>query len=256
MFAKERQDKIYFMVKNSGAVATSNLVKTFNVSTETIRRDLLEMERDGRLLRVHGGAVEKSGMIPYKDLTDRSAECEKQKQDLALTAAEFVSDGDIIAIDTGSTTAAFARALSVRLSRLTVVTHSLEVFDILRDRFSVILCGGHYMPEEKSFYGALTIDMFNSLHVQKAFLCPSAVSLKYGICDYQKDLYQIQKCLIELSDDIFILADSSKFEKKALLKIDDTSNDYVYITDSDLSESIKKLYAENNIQIYMKGCRK
>lgn len=253
MFANERQDKIYDMIQNNGAVTTANLVDFFCVSIETIRRDLLAMEQDGRLTRVHGGAVAKTAMKPFKKLRERNKEFEKQKYELSLKAAEFISDGDIIGIDSGSTAISFAEVLKERFSKLTIVTHSMDIFEMLSEYkdFSVILCGGHYLREENAFYGELTLNMLNSLHIQKAFIFPSAVSLEYGICDYQKDLYQIQKQLIKASNEIYILADSSKFEKAALLKLSNMKPDYIYITDNSLQNEIVKLYKENNIKIYL-----
>lgn len=85
--------------------------------------------------------------------------------------------------------------------------------------------------------------------MQKAFIFPTAVSIKNGICDYCQELCQVQKKIIASSDEIYVLADSSKFEKNALLKLDDMKQEYVYITDSKLSEEIQRLYAENNINI-------
>lgn len=253
MFANERQDKIYDMIQNNGAVTTARLVNFFGVSIETIRRDLLAMEQDGRLTRVHGGAVAKTAMKPFKKLRERNKEFGKQKYELSLKAAEFISDGDIIGIDSGSTAISFAEVLKERFSKLTIVTHSMDIFEMLSDYkdFSVILCGGHYLREENAFYGELTLGMLNSLHIQKAFIFPSAVSLEYGICDYQKDLYQIQKQLIKSSNEIYILADSSKFEKAALLKLSNMKPDYIYITDNSLQNEIVKLYKENNIKIYL-----
>ena len=145
MFAKERQDKIYLMIQKKGAVTTSNLVECFGVSIETIRRDLLSMEQKGQLVRVHGGAVRKNDMNPFLDLQQRNKEYSEQKRELSLKAAEFVCDGDIIGIDAGSTVISFTEVLKEKFSKLTVVTHSLDVFEILRDHenFSVILCGGH-----------------------------------------------------------------------------------------------------------------
>ena len=209
------------------------------------------MEQDGRLTRVHGGAVAKTAMKPFKKLRERNKEFEKQKYELSLKAAEFISEGDIIGIDSGSTAISFAEVLKERFSKLTIVTHSMDIFEMLSDYkdFSVILCGGHYLREENAFYGELTLNMLNSLHIQKAFIFPSAVSLEYGICDYQKDLYQIQKQLIKSSNEIYILADSSKFEKAALLKLSNMKPDYIYITDNSLQNEIVKLYKENNIEL-------
>lgn len=253
MFAKERQDKIYEIVKNNGAVTASALVKLFDVSIETVRRDLLEMERHGLLSRVHGGAVAIGEMKPYLDLNERNKEFTEQKRHLALKASEFISDGDIIGIDSGSTAISFSEVLKEKFSKLTVITNSLDVFNILCDSFSVILCGGHYLPYEKAFYGSLTLSMLKNLHMQKAFIFPSAVSFEFGICDYQKDLYQIQEQMIKSSDEIFILADSSKFEKKALLKIDDMKTGYRYITDCNINSELEKLYKEHNINLFIGG---
>lgn len=256
MFAKERQDKIYEIVKNNGAVTASALVKLFDVSIETVRRDLLEMERHGLLSRVHGGAVAIGEMKPYLDLNERNKEFTEQKRHLALKASEFISDGDIIGIDSGSTAISFSEVLKEKFSKLTVITNSLDVFNILCDSFSVILCGGHYLPYEKAFYGSLTLSMLKNLHMQKAFIFPSAVSFEFGICDYQKDLYQIQEQMIKSSDEIFILADSSKFEKKALLKIDDMKTGYRYITDCNINSELEKLYKEHKINLYIGGNKK
>lgn len=253
MFANERQDQIYDMVQKNGAVTTSTLVDFFGVSIETIRRDLLTMEQNGRLTRVHGGAVIKSGMKPFKELKERNKEFRKQKYALSLKATEFISDGDVVGIDSGSTAIFLAEVLKERFSKLTVITYSMDVFEILSNHkeFSVILCGGHYLREENAFYGELTLNMLNSLHVQKAFIFPSAVSLEYGIFDYQSDVYQLQKQLLKSSDEIYILADSSKFEKTGLLKLNNMTPEYIYITDHSLQDEIVKLYKENDIKIYL-----
>lgn len=255
MLAKERQSKIQRMLQKDGAVTTSNLVALFDVSVETIRRDFLTMEQNGLLTRVHGGAVANGEMKPFADLAHRNLEFGDQKKELAATAARFVNDGDYIAVDAGSTAIAFAEALKERCSDLTIVTYSSDVFEILRNHknFSVILCGGHYKKNENSFFGNLTLEMLERLHVQKAFVFPSAISLEFGICDYQQDFYLLQKKLLAISDSIFILADSSKFEKKALMKLDDMRPEYTYITDSRLSGELKNIYEENNLKIFNGG---
>lgn len=251
MFAHERQDRIFEMINKNGAVVTSELVSIFKVSIETIRRDLLTMEQDGRLLRVHGGAVAKSGVMPFYSLDERMEQCDNGKRNLAEKAAELVENGDIIGIDSGSTAMAFAEILKIRFTNLTIITHSMDVFNILSPNFDVILCGGIYMQKENAFYGPLTIDMLKHLHITKVFICPTAISLEYGIFDYQHELYQIQKAMMNISERTVILADSSKFEKTALLKIDDMKNDYDYVTDFNISEKLIELYRKNDIKIHI-----
>lgn len=255
MLSKERQNKIEKMILEKGAVAVSDLVGIFGVSIETVRRDLLSMENKGLLTRVHGGAVANGEMKPFRSLEARNEENVDGKKQLANKACEFISEGDYIAIDTGSTAIFLAEAIKESFSRLTVVTYSLDVFEILRDcgEINVILTGGFFNAAENSFYGNLAIEMFDKLHVQKAFIFPTAISLEFGIGDYQSDFYLVQKKLFEISDKKFILADSSKFEKKALLKVEDMKTEYYYITDSGLSAELEKLYGENGISIFKGG---
>lgn len=253
MLAKERENQIVSMIQESGAVTTSKLVSFFGVSIETIRKDLLSLENQGKLARVHGGAVLKGDMKPYLDLKERNKEFSEEKRALSIKACEFINEGDIISIDCGSTAIIFAQVIKEKFNSLTVVTNSAEVFQILKDckNFKLILCGGYYSPSESSFCGGFTLDMLNNIHVQKGFIFPRAISFKYGLCDYDKDVSQIQKKLIEISDEVFILADSSKYEKQALLKIDDMKKEYFYITDSSLNAETQKLYLENDLKIFL-----
>ncbi len=252
MLAENRQKWIADRLSAHDSVTTAELVRELSVSAETIRRDLLEMEELNLLRRVHGGAVRASAMKPFDHLEHRSHQNVDKKQALSRAAAALVRDDDFIGIDMGSTAIYFARALKETCSRLTVITHALDVFDILRGykNFNVILCGGHYMPRENSFYGPLTLDMLDRMHLGKAFIFPSAVSMEAGITDHQQDFYLIQKKMTEISDSIYILADSSKFGKKALLKLCDMRQDYTYVTDSAIDDTEFRLLSENNFVVH------
>jgi len=253
MLAQERQNRILEIVQGNGAVTAAKLVTLFEVSLETVRRDLLALERQGKISRVHGGAVARSGMKSYPELQQRSKEFKAQKYALSLKAASFVSEGDIIGIDAGSTANAFAEVLKEQFTQLTVVTHSKDVFDLLCDHrdFTVILCGGHYMRGNNAFCGVFALEMLKSIHLQKAFITPSALSIEYGICDYEKDLYPIQKQMICSSEQVYMLADSSKFEKTGFLQIDTMKEKYIYVTDAFLSDEAVRLYKENGLQVHL-----
>lgn len=258
MFANERQNKIYYIIRNDGAITTAKLVDMFGVSVETVRRDLLAMEKHGLLTRVHGGAVAKGDMQPFLELKERNKKYSANKSELSEKAVEFVEEGDVIGIDCGSTAISFAESLKEKFTSLTVVTHSLDVFEILRNhrQFRLILCGGYYMHDENAFYGSFTLDMLDKLHVKKSFVFPWAISIEYGIFDYCEELYQVQNKLISISDEVYILADSSKFEKTGLLKFADMKSNYTYITDSNLKDEMVKLYKENDIKIHLGNIKK
>ena len=252
MLAKERQNRIEAMVKEHGAVTTGDLVELFEVSIETVRRDLLTMEQRGKLVRVHGGAVKKGDTKPFAELQQRNREHSREKEELARNAMRFISEGDTIGIDTGSTATFFARAVKEHFSRLTVVTISQDVLEILRENegIDVILCGGRYMRDENAFFGSLTLEMLRSIHVPKWFLFASSVSLEHGVCFNLEEYYSIHKQMEASADQVYVLADSSKFEQKALLKLCDMMPKHIYVTDSGLSEELRKLYEENGVRIY------
>ncbi len=251
MLAKQRQDKIYDLIKKDGAVSVAALVEDFGVSIETVRKDLLFMEKAGMLKRVHGGAVKLGEMKSFENLTHRNTENIELKRELSKKAMKFVNENDFIAVDAGSTAITFAEELKANFRKLTVVTHCKDVFDILcnHEDFNVILCAGYYIKEENSFYGEFAINTLKQLHVKKAFIFNSAISLKYGLFDFQKDLLDIQKEYINCADEIFVLADSSKFEKTGLLKLCDMAEDYTYITDSNLSSQLKNMYSQNGFKV-------
>jgi DeoR/GlpR family transcriptional regulator of sugar metabolism len=233
-------------------VTVSELVEELNISTETVRRDLLFLEKQNRLQRVHGGAVALTDMKKFADLSQRLQENTEQKKQLSQIAALLVKEGDIIAIDAGSTAIEFVRILKNQFTNLTVITHSLQNFEELKSApgFKTILVGGEYLPKEDLFYGSLSLEMIQKLHVSTCFLFPFAISLKYGVADYIPETIAIQKAYIEIANKTVILADSSKFEKTAFIKLCEVNSSYTFITSSDLDDSIFQMYQNKGLVLY------
>lgn len=251
MLASERHNLILSRLRAASAVTVTELTALLQVSVETLRRDLLHLERLGHLQRVYGGAILPGEMKAYPDLSRRMEDNRKAKEQLSRTAAALVRDDDVLYIDSGSTAASFALVLKEQFSRLTVITHSMDVFEVLRNcaGFRLFLCGGMYLPEENAFHGQLALDTMQRLHADKTFLFPSAISLHNGVCDFSHDLLPIQQQMIAGCNRLYVLADSSKFEKNALLKICDTTAHCTFVTDSGLAPGIRHLYAEHNLTV-------
>lgn len=251
MLASRRHEIILSLLRTEGAVTVSYLVEEFGVSLETVRRDLLLLEKEGLLRRVHGGAVSLGEMKPPKSLQSRQQDFTEEKDQLCQNAADLVCEGDYIAIGTGSTPEHFAQTLKKRFRKLTVVTYSYNVFEVLSDmpEYDLVLLGGQYMPEEQCFYGQLTMDALKELRVMKSFVFPSAVSLEYGISGYNANLYPLQRQLLSCCDQAYILADSSKFECKALYKVADLHPEYIYVTDDKLPEKLVQIYRDNGMTV-------
>lgn len=251
MFADERRAKIAEMIQRNNSVSTSELTEVFRVSLETIRRDLESMEEQGILKRVHGGAISVQKLLNYDNLSRRIGTHQAEKRKLAQAACAYIENGDYIALDAGSTAIELAKLIRERYQELTVLTNSLEIFEILTENrgIRVVLTGGFYLAEEKCFYGHLTIEMIRQLHVAKCFLTPSAISLGFGISDHIHEMIDIQRSMMNIADRIYVLVDSSKFESCAPLKICRLSPAHVYLTDSGLAEDVFKAYQEAGINI-------
>ena len=251
MLANTRRNKICKLLKEQSAVTTAALAKKFDVSIETIRKDLLSLERENELVRVHGGAVLKAAARPYWELSKRLDDKRSEKTEVSRLAAKFIKNGDAIAVDTGSTAIEFIETLMEQFDTLTIVTHSMDVFQKAHDfkNFNILLCGGYFLNHENSFYGTFAKDMLDNIHVSKVFIFPWAVSLSNGICDSQPQLAEMQKKLLTVGDKVIVLADSSKYEKSALIKVADMSPHYLYITDSQLPDEVKEVYKNNDITI-------
>lgn len=251
MFAEERYEKIELMIQQFGTIKVSELVEVFGVSIETIRRDLLYLEAHGVLKRVHGGAVTVSKSNGFMELDQRLSEYREEKAQMAKLAVHFIHENDSIAIDSGTTAIELAKVISELGMHLTVITHSIEVFDILNSNqdIKVILLGGQYYRKEKAFYGPLLIDTLDKLHVNISFVFPSAVSRQFGIEDYLLEMIPIQQGYIRIADRAFIVADHSKFENRAFACITRNLDKATFITDSNLSDDIYQDYIEQNIQL-------
>ena len=209
---------------------------------------MLYLERENLLTRVYGGAVSVGDMMPYHELSMRKEENVEEKIELSKTAAQTVEDGDVIFIDSGSTPVHFAKA--VKNKKITVITCSLDVFNELNGgKAKAILVGGEYRLAVASFCGALALEIIKKLFVNKAYIFPSAVSLRHGVCDFSQDIYPIQKEILERADKIFILATSNKFERNGMLKICDVLPEYIFITDKKLKKEYENLYLEKGITV-------
>ena len=250
MLANRRHEIIVNLLRTEGAVTVSHLVEEFDVSLETVRRDLLLLEKAGLLRRVHGGAVSLGEMKPYKPPQSRQQDFTQEKEQLCQNAADLVCEGDYIAIGTGTTPVYFAQTLKKRFKKLTVVTYSYSVFAALSDtEYDLILLGGQYMSQEQCFSGQITLDGLQQLRVMKSFVFPSAVSMEYGIFGYEQNLYPLQRQLLSCCDQAYILADSSKFERKALYKVADMRPEYIYVTDPQLPDELAQIYRDNGLQV-------
>lgn len=234
MLREKRHERILQILSSEGAIPVGELAAQLQVSEATARRDLTELERDGRLRRVYGGAIPHTDgkldaerpftEVATSDLPDRTA--------VAAQAAELVGDGDVVLLDIGTTTLELAKRLSGR--PVTVVTSNLAVYEELRDDSSVtlILLGGVVRQNYRSLVGFLTESALRQLHVNRLFLGTSGVLPDGRIMDSTTVEVPIKQAMIAAADQVVLLATAAKFPGVGLAKICDPRDLHVVITNS------------------------
>ena len=128
MFAETRRKQICKILAEHSAVTTADMAEKFNVSIETIRKDFLDLEKSGELMRVHGGAVLKPSVNPFLNFSSRMESMRSEKVELAEISTRFINNGDTLALDSGSTGIEFIDVLMKHFDTLTIVTTSLDIF--------------------------------------------------------------------------------------------------------------------------------
>ncbi len=209
----ERRQSLLELLQKQPGLRIPEIAQQLGVSEGTVRNDLNALEEDGRLTRVHGGAVLNSAIhLTESAYGIRHEENAPQKNCIGAEAAKLVCDGDSIWLDASSTVYYFALNLQDR-KRLRVVTNGIQVARLLAQNPSntVILVGGIVNPDGSSVTGLLSENTIAEFHIQKAFVSCSGFSVERGLTEVHLEEAQLKHKAIESAHEVFALVDSSKF---------------------------------------------
>ncbi|MCX7720046.1 MAG: DeoR/GlpR family DNA-binding transcription regulator [Dictyoglomus thermophilum] len=215
MLPEERRTKILELLEKERGVKVSDLVKIFNVTGATIRRDLETLEKEGLLKRTHGGAVLPHSFSFEPLYITKKRQNLKEKQAIGKVAAELINDGESVFIETGSTTLQIAKNIKHKHD-VTVITNSIEVArELLSARgVEVILTGGLLRKETVALIGPLAERVLKEFRVDKVFLGISGIIPSKGMYTASIAEAQIKKLIIEMGREIIGVSDHSKFGKE------------------------------------------
>lgn len=251
---EERRRFILEEIIKKGQITVNEICNTFSVSEMTARRDLRELDREGSLQRVHGGAVARLVRSYEPAFQTRSTLLLDEKKRIGIKAAEFVLDGDSIALDTGTTTLELVRALVDR-KNLTIVTSSIPIANEVINNFSLsksvrlILTGGVVRDREYSLVGEFAQHTYRNLHVDKAFLGVGGISLEDGVTEYNLEDTAIKRALMDSTKLCVVLADHTKLGRTTFATVGPLSKVNRLITDEGASKSFLDALADLDIDI-------
>lgn len=250
MLVAERHEKITAIVNDKGSIRVTELSHIFKVTEETIRRDLEKLEKEGKLQRSHGGAVsiKKEGQLelPYFEREIRNVE---EKKMVAKEAVKHVVENDTIVLDASTTAWYMAKRLPD--IPLRVITNSMKVAMELstREKVTVISCGGTMLSKSLSFVGPLAIQAIEPYHVNKAFISCQGIHQERGISDSNELQALVKRKMIEIADQVYLLADYSKFGSQAFSRIAPLADIDYMITDSKTNHSYIEALQKMKIEV-------
>lgn len=220
MWTHERQNRILASLAQKGKVATNAIAAELNVSRETIRRDFLEMERNGLLQRVHGGAVPHVTSEPEPSFMVRREQYAEQKESVGKLAVTLIPEGATCFIDAGTTTSTFARHLAQR-GHVRVITNSYDIARIMLtgNQCETLLLGGTPHPDVPASYGELTLSEIDRFWADYAVIAPVALNAQRGATNYQLHEAEIARAMIRHSKANLFLCHSAKLNVESRVTV-------------------------------------
>ncbi len=249
MIQETRQAEILNLLQVHRSRQISDLAQHFDVSEETVRRDVKQLEAEGHAHRVRGGVklTETAFEPPYMVRRNQNA---PQKRAIALKAATLVSDGMTVLIDSGSTAYWLSKALSKRRN-LTVITNALEVAGEMagKNGCRIFFAGGEIDHDYQSCFGQATEAFLSSFTPEIAFFSISAVDSRRGLLDFHYAEANLKAKLAPLASKVVVLADSSKFERQGIVKALDFNQVYAFVTDAEPGAALRHALGDAQVLV-------
>ncbi len=237
MLSNQRREKILELVREDGHAKVVDLSKIFKVTEVTIRHDLEFLEKKGFVNREHGGAYLKNMDLSVRNFKLLNQENLNEKIAIAQKALEYIHDGNTIILDSGSTTTEIAKVIT-GFSNLTVITNALNIALILgaQPGINVNVTGGEFKAPTLSLTGQKAADYFRDIHVDKLFLATAGIALKSGLTYPGISDIVVKRAMIESSNEVYLVADSSKLGKSSFASLGPLSLIDFLITDSKIKQ--------------------
>lgn len=251
MFAKERQNEIVKMVNKTGSVKVKELSEIYQVTEDSIRKDLTLLEKRGLLHKTYGGAIKNRVNIHDLDVSQRRAKNIKEKQKIAQKALEYINNGDMIFLDISTANLELAKLLAKSLLNITVVTNMIDIMLELAIpcTVKVIFIGGSFGSGRDGFVGSLAISQITHFRFDTAFIGVVGIDLyDNSVTTYMAEDGLTKKAVMDSSRKKYMMLETIKFDMDGTYKYAKVDEFTGAIMDKEPDEAVREPLKDYHIE--------
>jgi DeoR family myo-inositol catabolism operon transcriptional repressor len=247
MLKTQRIKQIHEYVLEHHTVSLDELVDIFKVSKNTIRRDVQELVDSGRLKKVYGGVS--ANRMKLESFHNRKVRNQIHKKEIAEKAASFVENGDVVFIDSGTTTLGMIEFLKNK--EITVITNNLDfiIHSIPYENVNIISTGGILERKTKSFANFMTNELLKAHNINRAFMASSGISLVNGVTNSSPLETKIKQNVVKKSSEVYLLVDHHKFDQLGMMTYCELNEIDYLITNQTPNEDYQNYFKVHNIDL-------
>ena len=248
----ERQQQILRSLGRQKRISVGEICEQFSVSEATARRDLESLAEQGKLQRVHGGAIPVEQAPPELPILERESEQPDEKMHIGSAAAHLIIDNETVFLGSGTTILEVARNLRNRRN-LTVITNSLPVLNTLTglDGVTVVSLGGMLRNSELSFIGHITEQALTEVRADKVFMGARGVSLEHGLTNDYLEETKTDRAILNIGREVIIVADHTKVNRVATAFLASLDNVHTLVTDNKADKEFIKAIKKQGITVVL-----
>ena len=251
MLPIERRNEILTKLTLEGKVIVGDLAEFYNVTEETIRRDLDKLEKEGLAKKTYGGAVKNDSLNVDLPFTVRKQTNVEGKKYIADIIGSLIKDGDYILLDS-STTALFTVKSIAEKSNITLITNSIEILLEIPQKsdWRIISTGGEFVRNGLSFAGRQAESVIDEYNVDLAVISCKGFDMRKGITDTRDYNAQIKKAFIRSAKKVYLAVDNTKFDQTSFVRFAEIADIDAVVTDTEPSDEWKSYLSGNNVELY------
>lgn len=251
MLYQERENFILQQLQLQATVKVSDLSKQLHISVDTVRRDLKAMEQNGLIRCVRGGACLPESRVLFSDFTGREIIHSDLKREAACKALAYIKEGDVVALNSGTTNTILAQEMVAAAVRCTVVTNNCAALHVLMQSAAmrVIAIGGMLDPQERSTYGSLCLQDFSQFCPDLVFLSINALNYQDGYTDFRMNEVGVIQQLAAQGRQVVAVMDSSKLGQCSKRRVLTPEQVDFVVMDDHVPAGIREKYEKKGIQI-------